>query len=370
MTLHQTKQPSGYDENNAPSVLKMPKCVNGHESASAKCETCGETVLFQDSCKELAVIPEFEVEFEQTAVLSVGFPPLSLPQAYAAQVLLGEDDAEAIESFTVGKIEGGTWLDFYQKYSDRFGKWLKLVGFDRSRYRIVVADTTNPLSVLLIQELNAERNKAIFAIAADIDSNPLEQHTSYVALTAALRKHTPIILIMNKYRKEATSFVESEGLLLGDGALGRIISLLLTSAEDLMDFLQRDIRFGIQIHAFSALMAASDRIYKSIDEVFSLQRYQTSLDIETDEPQTAYLMASSERELKDSIVGGFSRYCSRQLLNLISSEHRFYERQSRHRLYDIAILYGLRTARIYDGLTKGYETITSKAPDLVVDKLQ
>ena len=348
----------------------MPKCVNGHESMSARCETCGDVVLFKDSCKELTSIPEFEVDFGQTSIINVGFLPLSLPKAYVAQVLLGENSAEAVENFTLGKIEGGTWLDFCQKYSESLGKWLKLVGFNRSHYRVIVADTTNPLSVLLIQTIDNEKNTAIFAITADMDSTPLEQHTSYVALTAALRKHVPLILITNKYRREVTSFVESEGLMQGDQALGSVISLLLVSTKDLMDFLERDIRFGIQIHAFSALMAASNRIYKSVDEVFTLQRYQTSLDIDINEPQTAYLLASSERESKDQIADGFNRYCRKELTNLISSEYRLYERRSRYRLYDIAILYGLRTAKMYDGLAKGYEMIASKAPDLVVDKLQ
>ena len=347
----------------------MPKCVNGHESLSSKCETCGETVLYKDSCKELTVIPKFEVSFEQAAILSVGFPPLSLPLAYAAQVLLGENNAEAIESFTVGKLEGGTWLDFYQKLSPSFGKWLKLVGFDRSRYRIILADTTNPLSVLLIQALHDERNTTIFAIAADKDSSPLEQHTSYVALTAALRKKMPMILITDKSRKEATSFVESKGLILSDEAFGSIISLLLTSTQDLMDFLQRDLRLGIQIHAFSAFMAASDRVYKSTDEIFRLLEYQTSLDFQIDDPQTAYLIASSEKRSKDLIVDGFSRYC-RTIPNLVSSEPRFYERHSRHALHDIVILYGLRASQTYNDLLKGYETIANRVPDLVVDRLQ
>ena len=348
----------------------MPKCINGHESAlTLRCEVCGGAVLYKDACAELIEIPTVEVSFEQVSMLYVGFPTLPSPSVYIAQLLIGDMEAAGVESFVVERLEGGTWLDFQARYLKKFERWLKLVEFRKSRYRLIVVDTTNPLSVLALRSLPAEDDIVVFAIIAETDSTPLEQHTSYVALTAAFQRGLPLILLTRSFRREVAFFVEHEGFVVGDRALGEIISFLLASMRDLMDFIQRDSRLGVKVHVFSALMAASVRVYRTVHDAFLVQRHQISLDPESEEIETAYLMAAAGKDLDSSIVQGFKQYCGRNLVNLVSTEHRFYEKDSKYGLYNIVMLYGLKSIPIYTKLRKAYEIVASRAQDLKVEEL-
>jgi hypothetical protein len=347
----------------------MLKCINGHESAlNLRCEVCDGEVLYRDACAELVKIPKVEASFEDVSALYVGFPPLTLPGVYTAKLLVGDREAEGVESYTVGKFEGGTWLDFHEMYSKRFRKWLKLVGFSKSRYKIVIVDTLNPLSVLALLALPAEGNTLVFAMTADTDSTPLEQHTSYVALTATFQRGFPLILATSRYREEASCFTEQEGLTLGERALALILSSLLTHIGDLIDFVQRDARLGVKIHAFSALMAASSNVYRTVHDVFLVQHHQASLDLQSEEILTVNLMAAAQKDLEKPIINGFRKYCSKNF-DLISTQYRFYEKHTKFGLYDVVMFYGLKDTKTYARLRKGYDAIASSAQDLKVETI-
>ncbi len=326
-------------------------------------------MLYKDACTELVKVPEVGVSFEEVSVLYVGFPPSSLRGVYGAQLLMGGKETEGVESYIVGKVEGGTWLDFHVMYSKKFKKWLKLIGFSESRYKVMMVDTLNPLSVLALLALPVETNTLVFAITADTGSTPLEQHTSYVALTAAFQRGFPLILATSSYREEASCFSEQEGLALGNRALALILSFLLTPIGDLMDFVQRDARLGVKIHAFSALMAASSNVYRTVHDAFFVQSHQASLDLQLGDIRTAYLMAAAQKDLEKPIIQGFRQYCSNNLVDSISTEYQFYEKHSKFGLYDIVMFYGLKETQTYAKLKKGYDAIAGNSQDLKVEKI-
>lgn len=348
----------------------MPRCPNGHESTlELKCPTCGEPVLFGDTLRNLTTLPVSQYTFEDTAILSVGFPPLAFPRSYSALIRIQKEGSLRADGFNVAKVEGGTWFDYRQKYLREFKRWLRLVGFGKSRYKVIMVDSANPLSVLALTGLPPEGNIAIFAVTADDKSTPLEQHTSYVALTEALRKNVPMIWATNSFMEEASFFSEQKGLTMGQQALSQMLSFIFTPLEEFMDFVQRDLRLGIKAHGFSTLIAASDAVYKTVDDAFQVQCHQTSVNLDLEEVQSAYLVACAEEDLETRILQGFKRYCTGHLVNTVSIGQWFNARPSRYRIYDLAIVYGLKNIDVYARLRKGYETVANQASDLNVERL-
>ena len=57
----------------------MPRCPNGHEQRlGLKCLTCGAALSYRDSMEELRDLPRVEPDYGKVAVLTVGYPRLSL----------------------------------------------------------------------------------------------------------------------------------------------------------------------------------------------------------------------------------------------------------------------------------------------------
>jgi len=348
----------------------MPRCPNGHESAlELKCPTCGESVLFAESLRDLTVLPPFQCTFEEMAVLSIGFPPLVFPGSYSAEIRVEKEDSLKAETLSLATIEGATWLDYKERYLAEFQRWLRLVSLAKSRYRVIILDASNPLSILALTGLASYRNTIVFALTADEKSRPLEQHTSYVALTEAFRRGIPLILATNSFMEEASCFLEHEGLALGQQALSQMLSFIFTPLGELMDFVQRDLKLGIKAHGFSTLIAASDAVYRTVDDAFLVQHHQTSKDLDLEEVQSAYLIALAEKDLETPISQGFKRYCDEHLVNALSISQWLNARPSKYRIYDMAIVYGLKNIDIYSRLRKGYEMIANQTPDLKVGGL-
>ena len=349
----------------------MPKCTNGHETPlELECPSCGAVVDYPRAIEELVHTPKINPSIEDVSVLSVGMPLPSVPRVFAGEATVGDLDEEDVGRIMLRKLEGGTWLDYDRTYSKKLQRWLKLMLFHRSRYKVLVVDTVNPLSVLALRALPTGENTLVLAITADTVSPPIERYTSYVALTIALQRRARLIVASNGYVEELGHFVEGEGLSVGRQSLGQIVSFLLTSIGDLMDFVERDDRLGVRFHCFSATMAASNLVYRSPNDALLVQKGQTSMELQPHEAVAAYLLASGTGEVREDLTQGFKEYCSQELGNLMSAENRFYVKPSRYSLYDLFILYGLKDAQPPAALRKGYETIVSRAPDLRVEDLR
>ena len=226
----------------------MPRCVNGHEQRlGLKCATCGERLSYRDSMEELRVLPKIVPDYGKISVITVGYPGLSLKADYVGRVSAGQTELKTSTAFEVASIRGASWLDFNKKYLGELRRWLTLVGIGKTTDRFLVVDTTNPLSVLVLSALPNVEHTAVLAVTADGDSTPMEQNTSYVALSLALKKGLPVVVLSETFQREMLYFTEDRGFAAKADALSRLLQPLLAAADDLMDLLERDIKLGIQV---------------------------------------------------------------------------------------------------------------------------
>ncbi|MGH9918319.1 MAG: hypothetical protein ACRD6W_05555, partial [Nitrososphaerales archaeon] len=272
----------------------MPRCPNGHaQRLGLKCLVCGEALSFRDSMDELRDLPKVEPNYGKVEVIAVGYPRLSLTADYVGEISAAQADLETPTAFEVASIRGGSWLDYSKKYLQELRTWMRLVGIGKSTDRLLVVDTTDPLSVLALSALPKLEHTAVIAVVADKDSTPVEQNTSYVTLSLALGKGFPIIALTETFEGDMLYFTEARGFATEADALSRLLESLLGAADDLMDLLERDMKLGVLMHSMSAIVAGSKSVYGTATNAFMAQTYDLSMGAKPEECQTVHSLVFS-----------------------------------------------------------------------------
>jgi len=348
----------------------MPRCEQGHPNGPVLvCEKCGAPVPYADALQSLAELPKPDINYEEVALIFVGFPPFLKDGVYSAQVNFGPKEERSPSRFTVKEIGGGTWLDYCRAYGNRIDSWLKLTGFYHSPIKMLIMHTTDPTSVLLLNSLRSTDGVTVFAVVADEASTPANQNTSYVACELMNRKGVSTILASDTFASEMTSFIETKGLLTGSDAVQQLVSYLVDSITPLQDFLHKDFRLGIRNHFFSVVMGASDFVFNSPRDAFTVLGSQMSTKGGVSEPLSAYLISRAGEERNEEIAAAFARY-SRGLGNLLTTGISLNPKDTRLGLYDLFLLYGVNDSRIQNSIEKGYLTVKRNAKDLGVEQLE
>ncbi len=345
----------------------MPKCANGHDCGWAiVCTQCGAGVSYRQEFEQLALLPSVDVVYEQTAVLFAGLHQAGIRGAYTAEVILQEFPEITGKALALKMIAGATWLDYHREYRQEISSWLRLVAFGRSKYRIVVVDTTKFLSVLALDAVDP--GTIVLALMPSKDSTPVEQNTSYVALQVALKRGLPVILATNRYVKELTFVKEGEGLITGEKALEQIIEQLVRSVRSIQDFLAVDSRLGVRVHCFSAVISASNSVYKRYEDIFEVQEFENSVETFPDEVHTVYLLGSARKDVQMVIGQAFERYTKR-MQELTSAQAAMSERNDLGSHYDVLLLFGVNES-LMDGLLKeGYLSVAERAGNLTAEEI-
>jgi hypothetical protein len=344
----------------------MPRCPNGHEQRlGLKCQTCGAELSYKDSMEELRALPKVEPDYGKVAVISVGYPGLSSSADYVAEISVGQTDRETSTEFEVASIRGGSWLDFNKKYLKELRRWVALVGIAKPTDRFLVVDTTDPLSVLALSALPRLEHTAVIAVVADQDSTPVEQNTSYVALSLALGKGLPVIALSETFEGEMLYFAEDRGFATGADAISRLLESLLSATDDLMDLLERDLRLGIKVHCLSAIMAGSKSVYGIATNAFMAQSYNLSMGAKPEEYQTVHSIVFSRRETEGEFEKSFGVFRNRKFKGALNAEFRFREKASQ--LYDMVTIYGMSDDVALGSMVSGYRAIVGNVPELSVE---
>jgi len=344
----------------------MPLCPNGHnQRLGLKCQVCGSPLSYREALSDLKVLPKVKPDFGKTSILTVGYPRLSLSTDYVGEVLSGQIDVRTPTTFQAASIRGGSWLDFYNKYLGELQRWLKIVGFDKASDRIMVVNTKDPVSVLALAALPKLEHTAVLALTADQDSTPIEQNTSYVALSLALKRGLPVVAFSESFEKEMIYFTEDRGFATGPFAMSRLLEPLVGAADDLMDLLERDLKLGVKLHCISAIVAGSKAVYGNAANAFTAQSYNMSVGTKPDEYRTVHCLAFSNGENQGEFEKSFGAYRSRKFKGALNAEFRF--RQVSSPLYDVMTIYGLKSEGLLEGLADGYNAIVGSVPELNVD---
>jgi hypothetical protein len=297
----------------------------------------------------------------------VGYQRLPLQASYVGEVSIGPADSETPRVFQVANIRGGTWLDFRKLYLDKLKRWMSLVGIGKSSDGLIVVDTTSPMSVAALSALPDLDHRAIIAVAADPESTPIEQNTSYAALSLALRRETPIIAISETFFKEMLYFTEDGGFQTNDDALARLLAPLLSHAGDLMDLLERDLKLGIKMHCMSAIVSGSKSVYGTATNAFMAQSYNVSLGEIPSDYKTVHSLVFSPKSEESEFEKGFGVFRSRKFKGALSAELRFHE--STQPLYDLITLYGVGEEAALQNIAGGYEAIVRNVPELGIEEV-
>jgi hypothetical protein len=344
----------------------MPRCPNGHEQRlGLKCLTCGADLSYRDQVEELRTLPKVEPHYGKIEVITVGYPRLPVSADYVGEVFTGQGDLKSSTTFEVASIRGGSWLDYSKKYLQELRGWMRLVGVGKSTDRFLVVDTTEPLSVLALSAIPRLEHTAVIAVVADQDSTPVEQNTSYVALSLALGKGFPVIALSETFERGMLCFTEDRGFATDADALSRLLEPLLVAADDLMDLLERDLKLGIQVHCLSAVIAGSKGVYGTATNAYTAQSYDLSLGEEPDEYQTVHSLIFSRKESEGEFEKSFGVFRNRKFKGALNAEFRFHEKPSQ--LYDLVTIYGMRSETALKGLAPGYQAIVASAPELSVE---
>ena len=345
----------------------MPRCARGHEAGlGLKCPKCGADVQFRESLPSLLKLASPELTLEDSAVLFVGHPPFTMAGVYSAEAVLGKGKPTA-RQFVVERLEGGTWLDYNSRYSGQFKRWLRLVGFGKSRHRLLVLDTTSPLAVLAVNNLPLPDNTVVMASVPGAKSTPVAHNSSYAAIQLARRRGMHVVLALESFIEGLASFTEGKGLATGNSAYDRVIAYVLSFASDLADAVQKDARLGVGAHFFSVLLSASDRVFRSVEGALEVQLSQTSLEGSPEKVITAHLFAAAPGDRHDEMGASFERLTSRDQWSLLDAESTVRVRPSSHGLYDALLLYGVKEPTVLDALRAGYQTVASTAPELSLE---
>lgn len=341
----------------------MARCPNGHEQRlGLKCSACGADLSYKDSLDDLRALPKVEPSYGKVSVLTVGLPRMSLLGDYVGEISVGPADLQTATSFQLATLRGGTWLDFTNKHLETLRRWMAMVGVGQSTDRFVVVDTTNPLSVLALSALPKVGHTAVVAIAADEESTPMEQNTSYVALSLALKRGLPVVALSETFAKGMLFFTEERGFAAGADAIARLMEPLLSTADDLMDLLERDMRLGIRMHGLSAVVAGSKSVYGVAANAFLAQSYNVSVGKTIADYQTVHSLAYSNRQDQPEFEKGFGIFRSRKFKGALSAEFRFHESTSP--LYDLVTVYGIKSEVALQGIEAGYQAIVGSVPEL------
>jgi hypothetical protein len=341
----------------------MPRCPNGHTDIwNLYCEKCKTKIDYREAYKELMEAPKLKITCEDTSILFVGFKTFQARDAYICEITVGEQEIVSEKSLTLKRIDGGTWLDYQNEYNEIVNKWLRLMCFGKSRYKVLVVNTISPLSVLALRNQIIDNNVIVISITADISSTPLAKNTSYVALKTAYDKKIPIILAEESYVMNLTCFDEDSGLMVGQLAFQYIISNYIDYIREINGFIKRDKRLGISIHSFSALIAASELVYKNMDTVFDVQSYLESTEISSKNVISINMLALLPKEMFENIEKAFKVFSKK--FKVLNSDLALIERDSKYEVYDIHLLYGLNDDPILRKIEEGYEVVANKTPSL------
>jgi len=325
------------------------------------CSACKQPIDYEELAVELLNLPKVEPRFEAAEVLFVGVERTEIPGAFTSNLSVGPESSQELNGLTLRRVEGGTWGDYLGE-AEALSIWLNSVSFGRSRYALVVLDTTSPLSVLAARS-PVLRGAPVIAVTANDDSTPMDKSCSYASLSVLATAGCPTLLVTRSYAEALTLYTPREGILRGYGALSHIAGRYTARAEAYSNLFERDKRLGIFVHALSILPTASDRVYRDPAHAVDAAAQIRSVTHSEEEVHSLHLIARAHTRHLRRIEKAYEAL-RRRFPNLLDSDTTLIESDNGKGLYDIAILYGLRGDPLSPLFRDGYEAVAAKNPQL------
>jgi len=346
-----------------------PKCPNGHEGGSSlKCSICGSAVSYVESLSDLLSFPIPSPDFGKLAVLSVGVPRLGVSSDYLGEIVRGSVTKPDLERLTLETGSGSNWYEMYKRHSVGTARWLRLVAFEESKYKVIIADTTDPVSALAVASLSRSDTTVLLAIGADKTSTPVEQNTSHVTLTLALEKGFEVVVFPQRVVKEAMFVSPGGNFASGIEAFSFTLEKLLAHFDDLMETLQSDRGIGILLHSASTISPGSTQLYGSVANAVGAQAYQLPSEIGFTEVKTFHSLVWCEKILQTDFEKNLSEFRQNKFPSAIGSENKFFSTEG-GTSFELFTLFGTDKPGILRVSLEGYEAVAKQAPALQVGSI-
>lgn len=297
-------------------------------------------------------------------ILTAGLPNLNYGGAWNLEVGRAQTAEENESTFILGSVSGETWHDIVVENGQRFQDWLIKTGFYQAKSKIIILDTTDPSAILPAFLLRNTENLVIFAVTADALSNSIEQNTSYVMLAHFEKQKMPVITCTKSLIENFPLYIEDLDLRVNTDALTEVLHLLADFMEDLIDVVNRDLKFGVWSHRLSACFSASDIVYPNPGIVLSFLQENLE-DLKREDILTAYLFGKADEEQQETLTNAFLKQFSDKKKRFLNKGVKFADKRSLYKLYDLLILLGVKGLN-YSDVEPGYQLIASRNSDLGV----
>jgi hypothetical protein len=347
----------------------LPRCANGHfQALGLKCKACGLPLSYREATNQLLDLPSVQPDFGRTAALYVGVPPTVGDGGFSIRISSGNDPVQTKNEFVLGKIQGGTWHDFYTESTGDLIRWLGIVAYGESTFKFLFADAADPLSVLAVSALPQLRQTAMVAMTADQESTPVEQNASYVAIAAALKRGFHVLALPRSLARQSLAVEESGEPSSPVGSFSRVVSALLGLQDELMDLLEKDRHIGVGFHLLLPVVSGSMQVYGKASNVFAVQSYQLPQGVRSEDVKTFHALVSCEKEQGGEFEEGFTQFRNKAVRSALSAECRVQPRADTGS-FDVFTICGLDETSVLKESEDGYNAVAKRAPALKVESL-
>lgn len=338
----------------------MPICKNGHEiDLIERCPICGQPIDYYASLFELTEFPKLQYKLNDT-IIFVGIQPYKLPNS----LFIGIDEKEKIEKdkIILELISGGTWREYYDQYKEKLGKIFDLLGINNAKRKIIILDSINPLSPLVVSLINSN---AIFIIILPAENEPLiHLDTAYATVSEAMKKKEPIIPVMRTLIEKFRGFYYDFGISYGIEGFMRMITYFYENYDKLYNFFKISIKFNLKpIFPFSYIIGGTMLVFKDMESVFDLIGVQKTIDFDISNVNTLFLICISPKELKEQIEKQYKLFVLKKFKNIIYNDMIYIENKTAkvvNDIFNLIMFYGISEIGTLDYLSKAHELIIKK----------
>ncbi|BBD73135.1 hypothetical protein HS1genome_1524 [Sulfodiicoccus acidiphilus] len=333
----------------------MGKCVEGHVTEGLKCQLCGAPLDFASSMEDVLKVKLSLPSPPKSQAILVGVGG-NVRAEHVSYLGIGEEKV-SYSSLTLPLVKGGLADDYERSYKETLRRYLDGLQFFSSPARLAVLDSTNLLSPavgsLLIDV------PAIVVIPTP-DSSTLELSTSYLTLNVLDRSQIPALLVRRDVIEDSTGYVHGVGVVNGMELLSSLASLVLSSYEEIWDFMQLNSKLGVRTYALTWVLGGSDLVFGSPLNAMRASTFVRSVQFLEEEVESLALagrvdknqVESVERSFRELVRDGFKGKLSTTKVMLTSTESS---------VYDLLLMYGVKGVVGLEVLEAAHNKLQSRA---------
>lgn len=354
----------------------MPKCEKGHPMGfEPRCGVCGSPISYRLSLEELSEIREPAVPGDEVMAILVDIQvglqiQYTAPRGvYALSISLGDTTSTSEGSAVFKRLRGRLWPEYYKEYWGALERVLKIHGAGWASSRVVMANSSSPLSVLVLASKPVDPSSSIAMVTIPSeDAAAPEAVNSYSSLKVVEGRGIPSILITEGFIRDLSGYSEEHGYIDSWGALAYISRYMIMSAESVLRAVSEDREVGVKAYGLASIIGGSHTTFKSPLHAMKSLLYRSSIDMRAGDIQSIHIIASSPKEIAMDIEASYRDYV-RGFSGLLNHSIHIIEKPSRLGVYDLVAMVGLREGVEFEWLKRHYDVLRGRNPELDIKRI-